>query len=608
MTEPVSEVPPLPRPTAARPRRYSRAMFRAPPAWASAILVIALTALTTGLLASVAGASSAPVFFALVLGPAALAAVATTPVATALRGRFSYRRSLLLAVMTSAVPIPILLIWRVAAFVDGASNPSPEVMLLFVQGPILWFRHMTLFGVAQPSHARSLPASALPPVVASAAALGVLGYSPTLAVDAALFLLIGLGASALLLRAADRPLRREFTTSGVAMIRPLLDHINLRDPAATHYLEGFFRRFAIDANLSVTTVGFAAGPRTKATLALPTVHPGPFAALGASDLPRKLREALPATAGTVFVPHTPCTHDLDLPTTEEVQRVAELTRRLAASSAPVPASPASPLIAPYPGSFARAQVLGPLALVVVTQAPDPTDDIDRAIADRLVQELRNRGENAVALVDAHNSYQEDRGDLIYGTPNARKVVEDALAAVTAARRAAEPAPVRVGVAARTGYSPREHGLGPEGIRVLVVEAAGVRSAYALIDGNNLLLGLRGSIVGAMTRVVDVAEVLTTDNHVVHEVDGGLNPVGERFPVGRLAADVVSVLEAAIADLEPVEVAVASGELDSVAVLGPGFTARLLTSLGDTLAVFANAFLTTFLLVVTTSLVVYFATI
>lgn len=581
-------------------------MFRAPPSWISAVLVVVLTAIGTGLLSSVAGEAPAWVWFALLLGPTMLAAVATPGVAAALRGRFSYRRSLLLAVMTSALPIPVLILWRIAGFFDGGSNPPPEVMLLFVQGPILWFRHMTLFGVAQPSHARSLPASALPPVVTTIAALAVLGYSPTLGVDAVLFLLTGLGASALLLRAADRPLRREFTTSGVAMIRPLLDHINLRDPAATQFLEGFFRRFAIDANLSVTTVGFAAGTRTKATLVLPTVHPGPFAALGASDLPRKLREALPATAGTVFVPHTPCTHDLDLPTTAEVERVAELTRRLAPSSAPAPASPASPLIAPYPGSFARAQVLGPLALVVVTQAPEPTDDIDRAIADRLVQELRSRGENAVALLDAHNSYQEDRGDLIYGTPSARKVVEDGLAAVAAARRSAEPAPVRVGVATRTGYSPREHGLGPEGIRVIVIEAAGVRTAYALIDGNNLLLGLRGSIVGAMTRIVEVAEVMTTDNHVVHEVDGGLNPVGERYPVGRLASDVVSVLEAAIADLEPVQVAVASGELDSVPVLGPGFTARLLTSLGDTLAVFSNAFLTTFLLVVTTSLLVYFA--
>jgi len=45
---------------------------------------------------------------------------------------------------------------------------------------------------------------------------------------------------------------------------------------------------------------------------------------------------------------------------------------------------------------------------------------------------------------------------------------------------------------------------------------------------------------------------------------------------------------------------------SVKVLGPGLTARLLTSLGDTLAMFANMFPATLLLLLTSSLVVAFA--
>jgi putative membrane protein len=159
---------------------------------------------------------------------------------------------------------------------------------------------------------------------------------------------------------------------------------------------------------------------------------------------------------------------------------------------------------------------------------------------------------------------------------------------------------------RSGYSIGRDGIGPEGLRALAIRAAGSTSGYVLIDGNNLLMGQRDPIVRALETVVDTAEVLTTDNHVVHEVDGGINPVGERIPAATLIREAKEVLEQARADLGPVEVRFGSKAVPSVKVLGPGLTARLLTSLGDTLSMFANMFPATLLLLLTSSLVVTFA--
>ncbi|MCI4351385.1 MAG: DUF2070 family protein [Thermoplasmata archaeon] len=591
-----------------RRRGYTRAIFRAPQVGTSVALIVVFSALDAVVLTGIPADARqlAVLFLAPLLLPALAGTVLTPALAAAFGGKISLRRSVLLGLTNVVFPLPFFLVWRLAGMFDGGANPSLALILLLVQGPVMWFRHMSLFGLAQPSHARALPASLVAPLLSVLGVFAVVAFSPTLVVEGTLFLAIGLGASALLLAAADRPIRREFGSSGVAMIRPLLDHINLRDAAATDYLERFFRRFAIAADLRVTLVTFAHGGTRRATWTLPTVHPGPFAALGASDLPRKLADALGPDAGVVFVPHTPCTHDLDLPTGAEVARVADLARKLQASMVPSAPSPASPLVEPYPGSWARAQALGPLTIVTLTQAPEPTDDIDFAVADRVRRELIAGGSGEVALIDAHNSYVEDRGDLIYGTPAAEKAVTDAKAAVTAARSAARPGEVRIGVAARTDYSAREHGIGPLGIRALVVEAAGTTTAYTLIDGNNLMIGLRARILEAVRGVVTSAEVMTTDNHVVHEVDGGINPVGERFEVERLTHDVREIVERAKADLAPCDIGVATGAIGGVPVLGPGFTVRLLTSLGDTLAVFTNALLTTFLLVVTTSLVVWLA--
>ena len=538
--------------------------------------------------------------------PGVVAAFGTTPLAAALGGRLEMRRSIFLVVVVLLIELPIALVWRGALMLWPSATPSVVFLGAFLAGPAVWFRQMSLFGLSRASHAWSLPGALLQPVLSLVGLFVVAPPSVRVLVASAFFLAIGFLCAVALLRAADRPLRREFQSSGISLIRPLLDHVSLRDPAATRALEGFFERFSAPADLRVSLLSFFRGGRAYATVALPTVHPGPFAALGASDLPRKLAERLGPEAGTVLVPHTPSDHDLDLPTEEEVGRVGTASREVLASLGPPLPARASALVAPYPGSFARAQLVGDVALVVVSQAPQPTDDIAFSVGDRLVRELSREGGPRLALVDAHNSYVEGKGDITYGTPAAEKLLADTRAAVQSAVAAAVDGPIEVGVAARGDYRIGTNGIGPQGMRALVLRTGGRTTGYVLIDGNNLVLGLRDPIVRALESVVDVAEVLTTDNHVVHEVDGGINPVGERRSLEELTHDAVELLARAKASLGPAEAYFGSKDVPSVRVLGPGFTARLLTSLGDTLSMFTNMAVATFLLLLTSSLVVTFA--
>ena len=595
-----------PEPPGTPTRRYVRLIFRAPsPAVTSGLLVVTLLALAA--LAWYPAGYPVPFWAGLVavfLLPALTAVGLSTPLAAALGGRFVWRRSILLGFMCALLTLPLLGAWRALDFLPEVASIPLAAVLLLLQGPTLWFRHMTIFGVSRSSHARSLPVSILPPLVASIGTFVVYAPSAPLVVAAGIDLALGFGCAALLLRAADRPLRREFSISGVSLIRPLLDHVNRRDPAATEAIETFFRRFAFPADLRVTLLSFARGDRNIATLALPTVHPGPFAALGASDLPRKLEESLGPSAGVVLVPHTPCNHDLDLPSGAEVQQVASAARDLLGTLRSTPNAPSGPLVSGRTPSIVRSQVLGGTVLVVITQAPAPTDDIDFSVADQLYREYAPARQ--LAIIDAHNSYVEGQGDLIYGTPSAQRLLEDARSAIAEATRQAAPGPVEVGVASRTGYSIGDHGIGPHGIRALVVRAGASTTAYVLIDGNNLLIGMRDTILASLGSVVDAAEVMTTDNHVVHEVDGGVNPVGERYPVAALSSDIRTLVAEALSRLTPVEVRAGTAPIPSVPVLGPGWTARLLTSLGDTISMFANALLTTFLLLLAGSVIVLLA--
>jgi putative membrane protein len=588
-----------------RTGRLSRFMLRAPSSPTTLGLIVA----ASGVLAVVAWSPGGGIrwlvelWLGAFLLPALLASTGTGPLAGLLGGRLVLRRSLLLAFTSLLLVAPLLLLWRLLTLIPAVDSIPVPLVLLWTVGPMLWLRQMSLYGVSNADHARSLPAAVLQPAAVIAGVFLLAPPSIAYVVATAGFLVLGFLCVALLIRTTERPIRREFGVSGMSLIRPILDHINERDPAATQALEAFFARRAIPANLRVGLISFRAGDRVKATIALPTVHPGPFASLGASDLPRKLTEAVGSAGGTVFVPHTPCDHDLDLPTAREVERVAEALRGLAASATTAVSRDVSPLVRPHEGSIARAQLLGDTVLVLVTQAPAPTDDIAYAVADRLVREYERSGGPRLSLIDAHNSYIEDQGDVAYGTPIADRLMADVRAAVAEALRRKVPGPAEVGTAERTGYSIGTHGIGPQGIRALAVRAGGRTAAYVLIDGNNLLTGMRQAVLDRLVGVVDDAEVMTTDNHIVHEVDGGINPVGERYGVEALASDVRALVAEAVQDLTRVEVASGIAEVPDVPVLGPGYTARLLTSLGDTLSVFANAFLTTFLLLVASSSVV-----
>ena len=62
------------------------------------------------------------------------------------------------------------------------------------------------------------------------------------------------------------------------------------------------------------------------------------------------------------------------------------------------------------------------------------------------------------------------------------------------------------------------------VQVLVTEVDGQRTAYVVIDGNNMAQGVREVLLEQILKIVDNAEVMTTDSHVVNTISGK-NPVG-----------------------------------------------------------------------------------
>lgn len=584
--------------------RTSRLRFRGLPLWAT-FLISVLVALTlpfvafgiplrgpvlaffpSGTLGTYLSA------FLVFLVPSVLGGLLTGPLAHALGGKFSPRRSFFLSVAGLAIVAGMLVLWRLVSFFAG---PYPvEGPLLLGFGLSLWFREITLIALSHRAHARSLPAGLVFPVVGMAMVVLLLGASAASIGESVVFLLFAFGAAEALLRATDRPMQREFGEGSVSLLRPLMEHMSDRDPAASARMERFFDGISTHGDLDVGVLAFRAGEKVPLALVAASVHPGPFAELGSSDFPTKLASSLRGSvAAEVMVPHAPSTHAQDIPTAAEVARVVEATRKLVASAVPGPAR-YSPMVSPRESSTARAQVFGESALVLLTQAPEPTDDIDYALGEMIREEGRRMGFAQVLVLDGHNSFAENRGDVPFGSPAGFRLLEDAKAAMQLALRSTREGTLRIGVAHRTGFNPEHDGMGDEGLLVAVFDAAGSRSALALFDANNLLRGFRDPMKKALEEEVGgVGEVMTTDNHVVHEVQGGTNTLGERRGLSHLERDVREVAREAVAKLAPVQVGAAETKVKEVRVLGPGVVTRLMTSLADSFALFWLFFLASF---------------
>jgi putative membrane protein len=99
------------------------------------------------------------------------------------------------------------------------------------------------------------------------------------------------------------------------------------------------------------------------------------------------------------------------------------------------------------------------------------------------------------------------------------------------------------------------GMGPGGITAVVVKVGGQKTAYVVIDGNNMVSGLREHILGALRSVgFDDAEVFTTDTHAVNAVilsDRGYHPVGEAMDNEKLIGYIKEATLAALVKLERV---------------------------------------------------------
>ena len=540
--------------------------------------------------------------------PALVSGAATKPLAEGLGGRMYLRRSMLMSFLGLVILDGILLVATVGLTLYSLVTGTPYLfsvqrVVLLAYAAVLWVRFVILAGTSHSNYLRSLPAAIVHPILGL---LGLAVFVHTTAGDwltAALVFAIFLSTAIGFAEIAKRPLQRTFGVNGLKLMRYTLDHLTELGDEGRDEIESFFTSISVPARVRVGVVAFRSANGPTATLVAPMVHPGPMGYVGGSDLPAKLRALTEDVAGAVLVAHGPTTHDENPANSKEVEKLAPLIRDLIRTVKV--SSTASPMVRVQEGKAnVCVQVFGLKALIVASLAPNPTDDIEAGVGFGAMQEARLAGAEDAVFVDAHNCMEVGSGLTHFGTAAAHDIIAGTRKAVETAL-ALPRGPLRVGVAARRDVAAPHEGIGSEGIQALVTEVAGRKTAFVLFDGNNMIPGLRDRIRERLAAFLDDVEVLTTDNHSVNVTLGGFNPVGLGFDHTVLVEATEQAVKDALAKLQPGEAGIASGHVDDLYVMGPDSATRLTTSVNSTIAVLRPAFIATFLLALTASVLSLF---
>ncbi|HLE75006.1 MAG TPA: DUF2070 family protein [Candidatus Bathyarchaeia archaeon] len=330
--------------------------------------------------------------------------------------------------------------------------------------------------------------------------------------------------------------------------------------------EELLEKLGEDEDVEVSFLKFDSS-KPKAAIIVPLVHPGPFKNIGSSLLPSMLKREFEKEFGCdACVPLGILGHELDLASQVQNQKIIDhvLTSAKFAASA----NKATPFVKATDGFVtASCQVFGSTAFLSFTLAPKTTEDLPQELGRIVREEAGKHGLDCAIVVNAHNSI-DDTINMEESLDALRAVASDCLK--KAVSLPSKPFEVGAATVFPKEFSLKD-GMGPGGITAVAVKVAEQKSAYVVIDGNNMISGLREEILSALASIgFHESEVFTTDTHAVSAVvlgRRGYHPVGEVMNHETLIGYIKEAAKAAAAKLERCKAGCKSVVVPKVRVIG-----------------------------------------
>ena len=373
----------------------------------------------------------------------------------------------------------------------------------------------------------------------------------------------------------ESPMKKNLGFGAMEILSYFILHMN----EGTNTIEQLFDNAgeAID-----TLVGVASFRRLdgsiKALFLSPCVHPGPLGDIGGSNMPTILANSFDAFT---MVAHGPSTHDFNPVSSDEIVKIEDSVRKALDT---MEYSPKASEFIRYSHEKANVgiQFFKNGTIMLSTFAPSGSDDIEYAVGlAAMIESQKHLGTQNNILVDCHNSFNEEKGGVLPGNPELFQLL-DTIKLINPKDLEHD---IKVGCYyTDLGGFDKHQGIGESGLKTMVIEVNGQRTAYVLFDSNNMELGYRETIFNAVKDLdIDEIEVMTTDTHTVNTLSAGYNPVGT-VEKEKIIEFVKLSINEAIKDLEPVEAGTNTERILNLKTFGPNNSTELISTISSIVAV------------------------
>lgn len=378
-----------------------------------------------------------------------------------------------------------------------------------------------------------------------------------------------------LISVVNSPMKKNLGFGALDILSYFISHMNEGSDSIEELFDNVGE--AIDTYVGVTSFRKLDGD-IKALFISPCVHPGPLGDIGGSNMPTILANSFDSFT---MVAHGPSTHDFNPVSSKEIVKIEEAVRKALDKME----------YSPFASEFIRyshkkanigAQFFKNGSILLSTFAPSGSDDIEYGVGlATLFESQRVLGTKNNILVDCHNSFNPEKGEVLPGNPEFFQLL-DTIKLIQTKDLEYE---IQVGCHyTDLGGFDKHQGIGESGLKTMVIEVNGQRTAYALFDSNNMELGFRETIFNAVKDLeIDEIEVMTSDTHTVNTLSAGYNPVGTVEKEKILEYLKLSIKEA-INDLEPVEAGANIERIYNLKTFGPKNSTELISTISSIVAV------------------------
>jgi putative membrane protein len=266
--------------------------------------------------------------------------------------------------------------------------------------------------------------------------------------------------------------------------------------------EELMEEHATETKVGTSQIRFSSEDKTKFTMVLPEIHPGPYHPVGGSNIPYLIYKNLSSSA---MVMHSISDHALNLPSRNEVNNYLKNLQNFEIKEEGMKCT--EPVVVQINKARVTGMLFGNNPLLLLSLSPHGMEDIPSYMKKEIEQYGNNRNFTKIMAVDCHNAMGEEMS---------KENGEDMLKAAKSCLDSLitkESFPIELGYANTNDMDVWTEDLAMGGLGITCLKINNKKYFLGWADANNMENGIREKIIEQFsTSEYNLLEICTSDTH------------------------------------------------------------------------------------------------